>query len=341
MSSPDIKASAYAAPTIDRAIASATVKVDQLCHRGDLVTRAFAPWIGTKYFDWPNDQSARSGRLWLDSNQLISLTSFQSPVGTTIPTSAVLLEPQRDGPPYSRIEIDRSSFYALGTNITSQRSVAITGVFGYQLDLRPAGTLSGGINAAVTTITGTPVTGGYGVGDLLKIGTEYLFVTEKAWVSSAQTSSLAASAAAQTLAVADGTVFVTGEELLLDAERVLVRDIAGNNLIVQRAWNGTTIAAHTTTAVYWPRVLTVTRGEVGSTAATHSNGDAITRQNYPGPVEELTRAYAIDTVFQGSSGYARTIGSGDSERQYSGRAIKELAEAVYGGYGRKNRSRAV
>jgi hypothetical protein len=333
MSAPDIRASAYASAQIDAAVESASRRVDKLCHR------TFYPWTGTRYFDWPSDQNAGAWRLWLDHNELISLTSLESPPGTTISTTDVLLEPNTSGPPYNRIDLSRGTSAMFSLDSTPQRSIKVTGVFGYANDEQTAGTLASSPTSSSTTIT---VAGAaYGVGDLLRIGTERLTVTDRAWGTSGQTGTLAASNAAQTLAVSDGTAFVTGEELLLDSERVFVRDISGNNLTVHRAWGGSTLAAHTGATIYYSRTLTVSRGQVGTTAASHSSSDVIYRWLPPGPVRALTVAYALDQFFQEGAGYARTIGSGGAERTVGERGIKALEEDVYGAYGRKNRMRAV
>jgi hypothetical protein len=115
-----------------------------------------------------------------------------------------------------------------------------------------------------------------------------------------------------TIAVTTGTSYTVGEILLLDSERMLIVDIAGNNLTVKRAWDGTVLAAHTGSTIYAPRRLTVTRGAVGTTAATHSNGAAITRHVVPGLIKELCVAEALNTLLQETGGYSRVIGTGNA-----------------------------
>lgn len=337
MAAPDIRASAYASAGVDSALVSAARQVDSLCHRGayDRGIPGFLPWTGALSFDWPNDQGARSGRLWLDQFSLYSLTSMTSG-GVTVSPASVLLEPSASGPPYSRIDLSRSTSAAFSTGPgAGQRSLALTGVWCPCLpqESAPSGfTVSGSPSSSATTLTAN---GPAFVGDILKVDSERMLVQEKTWVTSAQTGSLAASMAAETLAVSDGTVFRAGEDLLIDAERLLVRDVAGNNLIVRRAVGGSTLAAHTTATVYWPRLLTVKRGALGTTAAAHTTGTQIYRNVVPSLVAELAVAYALDTYFQQGAGYARTIGSGESERQMRSTAIKDLEERVYWAYGRR------
>jgi len=121
-----------------------------------------------------------------------------------------------------------------------------------------------------------------------------------------------------------------------------VDDIAGNTLVVTRAWDGSTIAAHSVGAtVYAPRMLTVQRAALGTTAATHLTSASVYRWDPPGPVRQLCVAEALTDLLQGRSGYARTAGAGENEREATGRGLKDLRERVYVSHGRKARTRAV
>lgn len=338
MAAPDIKASAYASSTIDASISSSSRLVDRLCHVQD---NNFVPWTGSKSFPYPNAQNASIGTLWLDKHRLISLSAFTSG-GVTVAPANVFLEPSASGPPYNRIEINRATSSALAMNSgTAQRSLVLTGVWGERIDesTNSLFTLNGAVNSSVTSlgVILTPIF----VGDVLRIDSERMIVTEKAWVSSSLTGSLAASNAAQSLTVSDGTVFAPGEELIIDAERVLVLAVTGNILTVQRAVGGSTLAAHTTSLIYWPRSPTVVRGALGTTAASHLSNAQVYRHAAPAPINELALAYSLDSFFQKRSGYARTIGSGDAERMAVGGGIKRLEERVIGMYGRSARVRAV
>lgn len=337
MSASDIPSTAYLSADVDSAIASATSQVDKLCHRGAIERGipGFLPWTGTLAYDWPNDRDAVWGRLWLERHSLLSLTSLTSG-GVSIPTNAVLLEPANAGPPYNRIELDRAQAYAYGVGSgTGQRSIQITGVWLPHELAEPAytgTTVSGDPSDSTTSLS---VTGPLQVGQVIRIDTERLLVQEKTWATSSQTGTLDDQHNAETLAVSDGSVFRVGEELLIDAERLLVRDVAGNNLIVKRAWSGSTLAEHTAATIYWPRSLTVKRGVLGTTAASHTAGAQVYRTLVAPLVRELTIAYALDTIAQQGSAYARTIGSDDNQRMVSGRGIRELEERVYWAHGRR------
>jgi hypothetical protein len=87
--------------------------------------------------------------------------------------------------------------------------------------------------------------------------------------------------------------------------------------------------------------LTVTRGQLGTTAATHSSSAAVARHVVPGLVQELAVAEALNTLLQKQSGYGRVIGSGDNEREASGRGLRQIREDAYTAFGRKPRKAAV
>jgi hypothetical protein len=335
MSALDTKESARAARQIDRAIASACNSVD-----GQL-KRVFYPTYDTRTFDWPNAQTARTWRLWLDANELISVSALSSG-GTTIAASDYLLRPDV-GPPYTYLELDRASNAAFNLSGAGQRSISITGVFGYGVDSDPCGALSGALDASSTAVTVTD-SSEVGVGSLLLAGTEYMIVTERGMTTTTQTTTaaLGASASEVTVGVATGTAYAVGETILINSERMLIVDIAGNNLTVKRATDGSVLAAHLIAqTVYAPRALTVERGACGSTAATHSDALALYRHVPPGLVSELSLAEAIVGGQQKSAGYARTIGSGDATREAIGRGLADIRARAYETYGRKVRQRAV
>lgn len=334
MSAQDIRATAYAGRDIDSAIESASRAAEGLLHR------TFYPWTGVRSFDYPGDQMARSWRLWLGRYDLISLTSIANNDGSTVSAVNAILEPQ-DGPPYDRVEINTGTSSTFSSGATWQRAVSITGVWGYTNDEEIAGTVAEALDASETGIDGSGMPT-VGVGSVIRIDSERMVVTDKTWLTTAQTGSLTANMNAQTLTVADGTAFVSGEVLLIDAERVKVVDISGNNLIVRRAIDGTTLAAHTTATIYALRVLTVQRGALGTTAATHLTSTPVNRWVPPGVLSELTLAYAINNVLQRQSGYARTVALSDGQSEaMTGRAIREIEKTARMTLGRQARKAVV
>lgn len=323
-------------PKIDLAIESATFNIDRRCHR------TFSPYVAVKTFPWPDpNSSAWSWRLWLDGNDLVSITTLVSGADTV---TNFFLEPQRYGPPYTHIEIDTSSTEAFSAGDTNQRAISITGLWGYNDTTQLVTALAGAIvSTSATTLTvadGSQV----GIGDLLLIDTERLLVTGRDLVTSAQTvqTPLTASTANASVVVTTGSVFHTGEVITLDAEQMLITAVAGNTLTVERAVNGSVLAAHTGSTIFLPRTLTVVRGANGSTAATHLDAAVVRRSVAPAPIRALALAEAIVELQQGSAGYARTAGNGDNERPIgAGAGLEDLRDQVETGYRRKVRMRAV
>jgi hypothetical protein len=218
----------------------------------------------------------------------------------------------------------------------------LSGVFGWPEALMAAGALDGAISdsAASLDVTNSAVVG---VGSLLKVEDEFVTVTERSMIDTGEVcSDLASQQSAQSVTgVTAGSVAV-GEVLLIDSERVLVVDVADTTLTVRRAWDGSTLAAHTgSPAIYAARRLGVTRGVAGTTASAHSDAQAVQAHQAPGPVVQLVIAYALDEIQQEGSAYARTVGSGESVRNATGSAIQRLEASVYGSYGRTSRTRAV
>ena len=301
---------------VDAAIESASRTIERKMHR------RFYPWTGTRTLDWPPDQRSRSHVLWLGEDELLSVSALTAG-GVTIPPGDFFPRPD-NATPYDRLEINLAGGSAFGAGDTSQRAVSIAGVFGYCDDTVAAGALAEGLDVSETAVDVTD-SAALGVGDLLMVGAERLLVTGKTMLSTGQTlqAPLTASVAAQTVAVTTGSAYAAGETLLLDAERMLVVDIAGNNLIVQRAHDGSTLAVHTGSTIYAPRTLTVERGAVGTTAAAHDTATAVRRHLPPGPISTLALAIAVCDLQQQAAGYARTAGSGDNERETAARGLKQ------------------
>ncbi|MFE2970875.1 hypothetical protein ACFXKC_46200 [Streptomyces sp. NPDC059340] len=338
----DSKLTARNTAQIDRAVESASRDVEKLCHR------RFYPEVDTRYFDWPNSQTAAPWRLWLDDSELISVTSISSG-GTAIAPSNCLLEPNRTGPPYNRLELNIGTNTAFGGGNTYQRDITITGVWGYT----DTDTTAGALTAAVSTTTATslPVNAAasalLGVGSILRVDSERLLVTGRTMATTGQTlgaPGLDAQAKTVTVPVPDGTAYAVDEVLLIDSERMLIVDIAGNQLTVRRGWDGSVLAAHTAgAAIYAPRTLIVTRGALGTVAATHANAAPVYRWEPPGPVRQLVIAEAIATLTAESSGYSKTArsASGSSERNRDQGALQDRRDTTYDACGRHARARAV
>ncbi|MEW2420442.1 hypothetical protein AB0911_07850 [Streptomyces nigra] len=340
----DIKLTARTAGQIDRALESASRDVEDFCKR-----TTFAPTTATKSFPYPGAQTGTPWRLWLDANTLISVTTLTS-AGVTIADTDYFLEPNEAGPPYTHVEIDLASSAAFSSGDTHQRAISITGLWGYRNDETTVGVLAAAIGStAVTTVSVDGAASALlGVGSVLRVGTERMLVTGRSMLGTGQSlgSDVDQQMKTVTIPVASGAAFAANEVILIDGERMLIVDIAGNTLIVKRAWDGSTAAAHSSGAeIYAPRTLTVERGALGTTATTHADAAPVVRWDPPGPVRLLTIAEAINAVTLEQAGYAKVLRSGEgggaSERNRDQKGIERIRQQVYDSHGRKGRVRAV
>ena len=323
---------------VDRAIVSATGMIEKL------LRRKFYPQTATRYFDWPDLSGSRPWRLWLGQDELISVTTLTAG-GEAIAAADFFLEPANSGPPYNRVEIDLASSAAFAAGDTHQRAVAITGVFaGCDAVDESVGALTANLAASVGATASVDFTDNVGVGDILKIDSERMIVTARTMVDSTQNlqTNLTASMSNVTVAVTDGTAFLVDQVLLLDSERMLVVDIAGNNLTVKRAFDGSVLAAHAGAVdIYTLSGITLARAELGTTLAAHSSGADITRHVVPGPVKSLCIAEAINQLQQETSGYANVVGAGENAKEATGAGLEGLRASTRADYGRRLRVAAV
>lgn len=342
----DVREAAHRSTQIDQAIASASDDIDGWLNRHK---HGLAPRNATRYFRWPNKDGGGPTRLWLDENELVSVSSFTAG-GTAIAVSDYFLEPVNSGPPYTHIELDLDSSASFTNTGTAQRALAVTGVFGINNDQKTAGALESAI--ASTSTTTVDVTRGdiVGVGSVLVVDSEKMLVTGKGTLDSTQNLASAMNALKndQTVDVSDGTLFFVGELILIDSERMRIVDITGNNLTVIRAYDGSTLAAHLITAdVYVYRRLTVERGALGTTAATHLDAASVAVWDVPSLVQDLCKAEAITRLEQEFSAYGARVYSDEAERDssgtevVSGRGLTDLRKACARRYKRKFRKAAV
>lgn len=335
----DVKQTARNKRYVDQAIEAASRNVEGQLHR------RFYPLQATRFFDWPNFQYAYPWRIWLDQWELLAVPASVTSGGVTIPLSACNFEPVNSGPPYTYLELRRDQPYSFGVGSTPQRDVAINGPWGYRLTETALGATAASMDASQTTVTvDGPTSARVGVGSILRIDSERVLVTERTLTSTGQTATIAGGKSNVTLPVANGAAYAVDEVLTLDAERMRVDDIAGNTLTVERAWDGTVLAAHTTATIYAPRTLTVTRGALGTTADSHGSASTVYRFEPPGLVEQLTRAEAIWSLLQERSGWARmssASGSNSTGSPVSLAALNDLRDAAFTAHGRKARQRTV
>ena len=341
----DVKEAAHRSAQIDNAIRSASDDIDGWLNRHK---HGLAPRTATRYFSWPARNFSQAWRLWLDENELISVTTLTTG-GTLLCASDYFLEPVNSGPPYTNIEIDLTSSSAFSNSGTHQRAISVLGVWGINDDRAPAGTLSEALDASETAVDVSDAVL-VGVGSVLTVESERMLVTGRTALDTGQNlaTNMDALNSDRTVDVADGTLFRVGEIILLDSERMRITDISGNNLTVIRAYDGSVLAAHTSPVdIYSYRTLTVERGALGSTAATHATSTAIETWDVPSLVNDLCRAAAITRLEQEFSAYGARVYSDEAERDSSGtevvagRGLTDLRKACARRYKRKFRKAAI
>lgn len=331
----DVKETARNHAQIDRLIGSSSRSIEQRMHR-----RKFYPTVAVRRIDYPTEYTNpnRRWRLWLDEHELISAATVMSG-GVEIPAADYFLEPFNEGPPYTHVEIDLDSTAYFGHGTTHQREVVIDGVFGYTDATIGTGALAEALDDSETGVNvNASCSAGVGVGSIIKVDSERMIVTDRSMLSTGQTvltTALTAQLNNQTILVTDGTAFAVGEILLIEAERMLIVDIAGNTLVVHRAWDGFAVAAHPVGAtIYAPRTLTVERGALGTTAASHSDGAAVVAHWVPPLIRQLCIAETITGLQQEVSAYGRVVGSGDNQRESESPGLEDLRERAYQAHGR-------
>lgn len=319
---------------IDHDIDAASRAVDNLCHR------RFIPITATRSYRWPQFYAGHRGHVLYLDDDLLSVSSLtkDDDTATAIASTDYFLEPSGEGPPYSRIELDHASSAYFSSANTPQRAIRVTGSWGYGNDTVPAGTLAAALSDTTGTVLDCSDGSLVGVGDTMLCESEQLFVSERSPLTT--TTTLSGAIGGDTpnedrVSVVDGTKVKAGEVILVDTERMLVLSVTGNDLAVKRAWDGTTQAEHSSGAtVYSFRRLTVTRGQNGTTAATHLISTAIRRYAPPADIVRLTRAYAINALHQNAGGWLGVGGAGETAINMTMRSLAKLEEDVRRNYRR-------
>jgi len=122
---------------------------------------------------------------------------------------------------------------------------------------------------------------------------------------------------------------------------MLVQEVVAGIAKVKRAWDGTYLAAHSGAAVSAYRQLSVLRGQLGTAAASHSSSATVARHRVPSLIRDLSIAECLNQVLQEGSGYARTVGSGETAMPAPGMGLAEKWDEARATYGRKARKMAI
>lgn len=314
-----------------RAIASSTDSIEN-----DLLLRRFYPEVDTRFFDWPTHVDRRDGSctLSLGRDELVSVTEITVDGVAVDPSHFTLLPADGERWPYVAVRFDST----VTLSGTGWRAVGIAGVYGFWDREDPAGALAVAVADTTTPVVTVTDSAAVGIGHLLLIGTERMIVDRKSMVDTGQNTAgaLTNNNADVMLPVGSGAAFVEGEVIMVDAEKMLIVDIAGDTLVVKRPWDGSVLAAHNSGVdIYAPRRLTVRRGVLGTTAATHSLAAAASKHRIPDLVHQLCVGESLVAVAQETTGYGRKVGSGDSERPAAGVDIEDLRRRARKAFGRK------
>ena len=310
----DYKPTAFESARLQRIVTAASRRIELRLHRH------FYPLTETVTYTRPTlarPRTSTSAGFFLNRD-LITLTTVTVD-DTTKTVADIETWPSQHGPPFSWVGVTGSD-------------IVIVADWGFSNDTTPAGALA---EALDTTETGVNVTdsSSVGVGDLVIVESERMIVTAKVQLDIAQNiqANLTKDTAVVTVAVEDGTAVFPGEALLVNAEEMLILAISSNNVTVKRAWNGSVLAAHTSgDDIFAPRTLTVERGAVGTTAATHDDAKAVTRNLPPAAITDLCIAEAINTYEQETAGYARTVGAGETQREARGAGLADARQEATG-----------
>jgi hypothetical protein len=347
---------------LDRALQTVADTIEGQLHRVFYPIDTVRPW------DWPNFQYANPWRLWFDQWDLVAATAIESPPGAQIPLYQVFLRPvnRKPGFPFEWMEIDRSTTAAFTAGPTPQLSVWVTGTWGFTALNDPVATLAANVAAGDTTVTVSD-SSKTGPGDLLILNPgvsapqyptyratagatgaptgERVVVTGQAAAATGLTQSGAGCSAASdadTALTTTGTGTLNpGEVILLDQERMLVQEVVSGVAAVKRAWDGTSLATHTSSAVSAYRQLGVLRGQLGTTAASYTAGQAAGLHRVPSLVRDLALAETLNQALQETSGYARMVGQAETATPAPGTALSDKWDEARATYGRKARIRAI
>ncbi len=173
--------------------AAADIVLQRLCRQVSALwdrhtRRRFWPLKTTRYYDY-----ADSWRLWLDDD-LLEVTTFTNGDATALTDGTDFLKYPLGQTPHAWLDIKRDSGKVFQYSGTLQRALQVLGIWGYHEDWANAWVDSqdtienaSGITASGTSITVNNVGGAdvwgirprFKVDQLLKIGSEYLWLTVK------------------------------------------------------------------------------------------------------------------------------------------------------------------
>jgi hypothetical protein len=221
--------------------------------------------------------------------------------------------------PFSWLEVDQENATNLGGWSTEQEGVEIPGNWGLYSETEVTGATMG---AAQTTTTDTTLQFSNAAkaspGLVALVGTEQMALTGyDTPVASVTTLNGAIDASQETIVLTNGALVNIGEIIRSGVEQMRILDIATHTAYVQRGWNKTLRAAHSTgAAVDVYRKFVVVRGVNGTTAATHLISAAISCYKVPADVLFLCKEIATLMLHKAETGYAGKSGNAELGQVY-------------------------
>lgn len=239
---------------------------------------------------------------------LLSITSIKNGDTTLTSTDYTLKPgyPHWQHGPYSEVYLEsEGEWYSEGNEIVGE-----WGKYKLSKSLGITGSLAAVDTATLAVTDGSKLSPGM----VLLIESEQLLVSGMSTTTTDSTADLAedVDATSETeIAITDGTKLAVGEVIKVGFEQMLVLDISTNDILVERGYNGTTMAAHTSGAsILVFRTFNVTRGINGTTAAIHA-AKAIYQYIAPADVNYLCRQIASLMMKKAESGYVGRSGNDD------------------------------
>lgn len=326
----EITSASYSTTLIDAKIDAASRSAEGFLHR------RFYPELRTIKRDFPNYSLDPSWQINLWDQEMVSLTQVLS-AGTDITADCILRRADDLAePPYDYLEVSLATNSSLNGGTTFQQSISIRGIFGYNdtATSLAGASLGANIDNAVSLITLNPTSGTYtiGVGSLILIGSERMTIEDRRMASSGQTLSAGVTdnQSVRVITSAGASNFAVGETILIGSERMRIDDIAGNNILVTRAWDGTVLTTHLNgDTIYALRSCLVRRGALGSTAAAHNSADPVYVHEYPALLTELVVAESVVMIEGNASAYGSTAGTGGTSMQAPGQGLEDIRDRAW------------
>ena len=173
-----------------------------------------------------------------------------------------------------------------------------------------------------------------GVGDTLLIESDALFVSAKLLVDTSIDLDDTLTADKNDVTVTLDAAVKEGEVITLNSERMFIASISGLDHTVERAYDGSTLAAHSSGAdVFAPRTLTLVRSVNGVSAATHANATAVAKYAPPADIQGYVLAYAIANMHQDSTKRTGVAGGDQGSVETKGFSLWAMREALIVKYG--------